>query len=190
MSRLTVFNFMSLDGRYADPGGDTSWHVHDPGGEAGQASNAFALEKLRTGNTLLMGRVTYQFMAGFWPTPAAKQHLPELAAGMNEAPKIVFSRTLKRADWRNTTLVKEDAVTTVRRLKHTHPTDLTVLGSASLLRQLADADLVDEYQLMIDPVLLGAGRSIFDGLTGRRVLALKTTRVLPGGSLVVAYAPS
>jgi dihydrofolate reductase len=190
MPRLTVFNFMSLDGRYADPGGDTSWHAHDPRGEGGRAGNAFAVENLRAGATLLLGRVTYQLMAGFWPTPAGKQHLPELAAAMNAAPKIVFSRTLEKADWTNTTLVKKDAVEAVRRLKRSHTTDLAVLGSASLLRQLADAGLIDEYQLMVDPLLLGAGRSVFEGLRDQRPLGLKSTRVLPGGSVVLSYTPA
>jgi dihydrofolate reductase len=190
MRKLTVFNFMSLDGHYADPSGDTSWHAHDPSDEVGQAGNAFAVERLRSRSTLLLGRVTYQLMASFWPTPAAKQLLPDLAAGMNESPKIVFSRTLEKADWQNTILMKEDVVESTRRLKRTHGTDLAVLGSASLLRQLAEADLIDEYDLMVDPVLLGAGPSIFDGLTRSHPLKLKTTRVLPGGSVLLAYVPA
>ena len=186
MSKLTIFNFMTLDGYAADRDGDTSWHAHDPTGEGAK----LAAERLGQGNTLLFGRKTYEMMASFWPTPMARQQMPDVAAGMNRAEKIVFSRTLGRAAWEHTTLVEEDAVAATARLKREHPRDLTVLGSGSLLRQFADAGLIDELQLMVDPLLLGGGRAIFSGLARPLPLTLVASRPLANGALFLSYHPA
>jgi dihydrofolate reductase len=183
MNRLTSFHFISLDGYYADPRADTSWHPRD------EAGSAYAVERMQSGNTLLFGRVTYEFMASFWPTPTAIEHLPELAERMNRADKIVFSRTLKKADWRGTRLIADDAVDSVRRLKETSERDMTLLGSGSLLKQLAEHALIDEFQFMVDPIALGAGRSIFSGIDHRLALKLKNTRAFPSGAVVLSYTP-
>src|SRR5512134_4026934 len=119
MRRLTVFNLMSLDGYIAGEGGDISWHNVDE--EFQELANAAS----NSGNTLLFGRVTYELMASFWPTPEAIRTDPVVAAGMNEAEKIVFSRTLQKVDWNNTMLVKDDMLAEVRRLKQQSGKDLT-----------------------------------------------------------------
>src|SRR5690606_14707123 len=149
MRKLGVFNLVSLDGYIAGPGGDISWHRVDEEfqADAEQVSNA--------GNTLLFGRVTYELMAGYWPTPAALQDDPVVAQGMNSAPKIVFSRTLEKADWANTRLVKDNLLDEVHRLKQQSATDLVILGSGSIVAQLADAGLIDSYQMLLVPVVLG-----------------------------------
>ena len=146
MGKLTVFQFMTLDGYYADPDADTSWHTHVPGGE----SSGYAAEMLALGSTLLFGRLTYEFMASFWPTPTAKALMPEVAAAMNAADKVVFSRTLETADWKNTSIVRGDAVQAVKGMKESSAKELTVLGSASLLRQFSESGLVDEFQFMLE----------------------------------------
>ncbi len=111
MRKLTVFNLMTLDGYIAGEGGDISWHNVDE--EFQELANAAS----NSGNTILFGRVTYELMAGFWPTPEAIRTDPIVAAGMNKAEKVVFSRTLQKADWNNTRLVKDDMLAEVRRLE-------------------------------------------------------------------------
>lgn len=171
MQRLGVFNLMTLDGYVAGEGGDISWHnAEDPEFQtlAEGASNS--------GSTLLFGRVTYQLMEGYWPKPEALKSDPVVAKGMNESPKIVFSRTLKEAAWSNTRLVKDDLLEEVRRLKRRDGKGLTVLGSPGIVAQLAQAGLIDDYQLLVNPVALGKGKTMFEGLKDRLSLRLQGAR--------------
>ncbi len=184
MRKLLVFNLVTLDGYFAGPDGDISWHqVDDEFQElANQASNS--------GNTLLFGRVTYQLMANYWPTPEALKTDPVVAAGMNSSEKIVFSRTLTTADWNNTRLAGGDMIEEVRQLKQGSGKDLTVLGSGSVVRQLAEARLIDEYQILLNPVVLGKGRTMFEGVKGPRSFKLAKTRVFKNGNVLLTYHPS
>jgi dihydrofolate reductase len=183
MRKLSVFNLMTLDGYIAGPGGDISWHNVDE--EFQELANGAS----NSGNTLLFGRVTYELMAGFWPTPEAMTTDPVVAAGMNKAEKIVFSRTLKRADWNNTRLVKDDMPGEVRRLKQGAGKDLTVLGSGSIVAQLAEEGLIDEYQVLLNPVVLGSGKTMFEGLKHRLALKLVRTRTFGNGNVLLTYVP-
>jgi dihydrofolate reductase len=184
MPTLSIFNFTTINGYFADPDGDTSWHSH--GGEEATYSE----ESLAAGNMLLFGRVTYEMMKSFWPTPRAAQQFPAVAKGMNDAEKIVFSTTLKHGDWTNTRIVNDDPADEVRRLKATSSKNMTVLGSGTIVTQLAAQRLVDQYQIMIDPVALGAGRTIFEGMSQRLDLRLETSRVFTSGVVLLTYAPA
>lgn len=119
----------------------------------------------------------------------AAQAMPDVAAGMNAMPKVVFSRTLESADWSNTELVKCDMVETVRRMKNDPGPDMTILGSGSIVTQLAATGLIDRFQIVVNPIALGAGKSLFSGLTHRLDLTLTQTRVFANGSVVLWYAP-
>ena len=130
MRKLIVFNLVTLDGYFTGEGGDISWHSVDA------EFNEVAEEKSNAGNTLLFGRLTYELMAGYWPTPEAIRNDPVVAEGMNKAEKIVFSRTLEKAEWNNTRLVRTDMIAEVRKLKQQSGHDLTVLGSGSIVSQL------------------------------------------------------
>src|SRR5262245_50251577 len=154
MQKLSVFNLVTLDGYISGSGGDISWHRVDP------EFQEYAEKNSNSGNTLLFGRVTYELMASYWPSPEALKDDPILARGMNSSPKVVFSRTLKKADWPNTRLVKDDMLGEVRRLKQQSGKDLTVLGSGSIVAQLAQAGLIDEYQILLNPVMLGKGKTM------------------------------
>lgn len=184
MARVSIFNFTTLNGYFASADGDTSWHVH--GGEEAKYSE----QALAAGNTLVFGRVTYEMMKAFWPTPQAAQAFPIVAKGMNDAEKIVFSRSLTEADWSNTRVVNADPADEIRRLKETSAKDLTVLGSGTIVTQLAVHGLVDEYQLMLDPVALGAGRTIFEGMSLRLHFRLQASRVFESGVVLLTYAPA
>jgi dihydrofolate reductase len=184
MRKLTIFNLMTLDGYIAGPGGDISWHNVDE--EFQELANAAS----NSGNTLLFGRVTYELMAGFWPTPEAIKTDPIVAAGMNKAEKIVFSRTLQKAEWNNTRLVKDDMPGEVRRLKQGTGKDLTVLGSGSIVAQLAEEGLIDEYQVLLNPVVIGKGKTMFEGLKNRLALKLVRTRTFGNGNVLLIYVPA
>ena len=181
MRTLNVFNFITLNGFYQGADGDISWHRH------GEEESKFSDENSQRGSTLLFGRITYQHMAAFWPTEMAKQRAPVTADGMNKSEKIVFSKTLKKADWQNTRLINDDLVSTVRRLKEESGNPITILGSGSIVSQLTDAGLIDTYGFMIDPVALGNGTPVFKGITNKLDLQLTESRVFKSGIIYATY---
>ncbi|MEW5976794.1 MAG: dihydrofolate reductase family protein [Acidobacteriota bacterium] len=184
--KLDAFMQISLDGYYCDLHGDMSFAHKPPSDEEWRE---FVTGNASSGGMLLFGRTTYDMMAAWWTTPMAAQVMPEVAARMNTMPKLVFSRTLRSADWTNTTLVKDDVVGTIRRIKDEPGPDMTILGSGSIVTQFADAGLLDALQVVVNPIALGAGKSLFSGLTKRLNLVLADTRVFRNGSVVLWYAP-
>jgi dihydrofolate reductase len=177
---------ISLDGYYCDARGDMSF-AHKPAEDV--EWHEFVAGNASGGGILIFGRTTYEMMAAWWPTPAAAQAMPRVAARMNAMPKIVFSRTLRSADWSNTTLVNNDLLGTVRRMKAEAGPDMAILGSGSIVKQLADAGLIDMFQIVVNPVAIGAGKSLFAGLARPLNLALMNTRVFGNGSVVLWYTP-
>lgn len=184
MQKLKVFNFITLNGFYKGPGEDISWHRH------GAEENDYAAGMLQSGDTLLFGRVTYELMAGYWPGEDAIRNDPAVASGMNNALKIVFSKTLKEARWNNTRLVSGNPEDEVMRLKQLPGKDMTILGSGSILTRLAGKGLIDEYQFMIDPVVLGQGTPVFSGISHNLDLRLTGTRTFKSGVILLIYAPA
>lgn len=181
MRKLRVFNLVTLDGYFSGEGGDISWHNVDA------EFQEYAEKNSNSGNTLLFGRVTYELMAGYWPSPEALKNDPIVAQAMNSSPKIVFSRTLKSADWANTRLVKDDMLGEVRRLKERSGKDLTILGSGSIVAQLAQAGLIDEYQILLNPVILGKGKTMFEGVKDKLALKLTEARTFGNGNILLCY---
>jgi dihydrofolate reductase len=183
MRKLSAFIFTTLNGFYQGSKEDISWHIH------GAEEHEYAVKSLKAGNTLLFGRVTYQMMASYWPMPIALKNDPIIAQGMNKAEKIVFSRTLKKAGWNNTRLVKNNIVEEVKKLKEMSGNNMTLLGSGSILTQFAEQDLIDEYQIMVDPVATGNGTTIFEGIKHKLNLKLTTTRIFKSGVVLLSYQP-
>ena len=184
MPKLNAFNFVTLNGLLKGPNEDISWHRH--GGEESE----YSTEMLESGNTLLFGRVTYEMMAGFWSTPAALEAFPAVADGMSRADKVVFSRTLTSVDWNNTRLVNGNVEEEVRAMKAAPGKDMTILGSGSIVSQLADRGLIDEYQIMVDPVALGDGTPLFKGIKNELKLRLTSTRTFGSGIVLLRYQPA
>lgn len=184
MRRLSVFNSITLDGYFTDKNADMSWaHNDDP------EWRAFTAENAKGQGVLLLGRVTYELMASFWPTPMAMQMMPEVAEGMNKLQKIVFSRTLETVSWKNTRLVKGDAVDEVRKMKTEAGENIVILGSGTIVSQLSQHRLIDEYQFVLVPIVLGQGRTMFDGLKDRLQLQRTNTRTFQNGNVFVCYEP-
>ena len=181
MRKLRVFESISIDGYFTDATGDMSW------AHAGQQDPEFAGwvgANASGGGELLFGRLTYQMMEAFWPTPVAAQQLPVVAKGMNAAKKHIASRTLKPT-WNNTHLLGGDLVEAVRALKRSDGPGITVLGSGNVAAQLGEAGLVDEYQFVMIPVALGGGRTVFTKGCGLRLVDQRAFRC---GNVVVTYA--
>jgi dihydrofolate reductase len=185
MRKLMVFNSMSLDGFIADTKGDMSWaHKQD------EEWNSFMARNASGDGVLVFGRKTYEMMAGYWPTPVAAQNSPLVAKRMNELQKIVFSRTMEKASWQNTTLLKGGLVEDVRRLKQEAGANLVILGSASIVAQLSDARLIDEYQIAVGSIALGGGKSMFAGIGEKLALKLVSTRSFQNGNVFLTYHPA
>jgi dihydrofolate reductase len=184
MRKLIVFNHVTLDGYFVGDNGDMSWaHMgnDDPEFQEFVAGNA-------SGESVLMfGRVTYDMMASYWPTPIADQHMPIVAKKMNETAKVVFSGTMDEALWSNTKLVKGNLVAEVKKMKDEDGPGLVILGSGSIVAQLAAEGLIDEYQVVIDPVVLGRGRTMFEGIPKMLSMKLTKTRSFNNGKIFLCF---
>jgi dihydrofolate reductase len=185
MRKLIVFNHVSLDGYFTDANGDMSW-AHKQDAEW----SAFVQENAKGGGELVFGRVTYDLMVSFWPTPFALESLPVVAERMNSLPKVVFSRTLDKASWNNTKLVKGDIVAEMRKMKAETGTGMVIMGSGSIVSQFTQAGLIDEYQIVISPIILGKGMTLFEGIKDKLNLKLTSSQTFGNGCVFLCYEPT
>jgi len=187
MRRLKVFNSVTLDGYFSDSNGEMTFtHKARESTEWREFTDRSAMN----GGVLLFGRVTYDLMCSFWTTQQAREMFPVVAEQMNNGPKVVFSRMLEKADWNNTRLVKSDLSAEVQKMKQEAGADLVILGSGSIVAQLAEARLIDEFQIALVPVALGKGRTMFEGMRERLSLKLMTSRVFKNGAVFLRYEPT
>jgi dihydrofolate reductase len=187
MRKLIVFNSVTLDGYFSGKNGDISWaHANSQDPEW----NAFVEENAKGGGELLFGRITYEMMAGYWPTPAASKNDPLVAEQMNNLPKVVFSRTLDRPSWKNTKVVKGDIAAEVRKMKKESGQGMAIFGSGSIVSQLTQQGLIDEYQIVVVPVVLGKGRTMFEGIKDKLTLKRTKTRAFGNGNVFLCYEPA
>jgi dihydrofolate reductase len=185
MRKVKVFNQISLDGYFTDAKGDMRW-AHEGSDEP--EFKEYVAGNARGGEgTLVFGRITYQMMESFWPTPQALEQMPVVAEGMNRRQKVVFSRTLDKASWQNTTLVKTDPVEAVRKMKQESGGDMVIMGSGTIISLLADAGLIDSYQFVLSPLALGKGRTMFEGVTKRLNMKQTSERTFKNGKVVLGY---
>jgi dihydrofolate reductase len=186
MRKIIVFNHVSLDGYFVDKNNEMSWAKAD---HQDAEWDAFVAENASGGGVLVFGRITYDLMASFWPTPFAIESMPVVAKGMNSLPKVVFSKTLQEAPWNNTKLVKGDPATEIRKMKQETGQDMAIMGSGSIVSQLSQARLIDEYQIVVNPIILGAGRTMFEGVKDKLGLKLTRTRAFGNGNVLICYEP-
>jgi dihydrofolate reductase len=186
MQKLIVFNNITLDGYFTGANGDFSWAQS---GTDDTELNAFVTDNAGGGGQLIFGRITYELMASFWPTPHAIKAFPKVALGMNSMQKTVFSNTLDHSSWNNTRFVKGDIVSEVRRMKAESGKGITILGSGTIVSQLAPEALIDEYQFMVNPVVIGKGRTMFEGIKQKLNLRLTKSRMFNNGIALLCYQP-
>ncbi len=183
MRKVILFNMITLDGLFEGPGDDIDWHNVD------EEFNHFAIEQTGSAGGLIFGRKTYQLMESYWPTPQAKNDDPEVAQLMNDLPKYVFSNSLQTVTWSRSTLMSGDAAEEITRLKEQPGNDLFIFGSADLAAYLTRKGVIDEYRLMVNPVILGRGKPMFDGLEQPLKLKLLRTRTFANGNILLVYQP-
>jgi dihydrofolate reductase len=184
LRKVIVFMMTTPDCYFAGPEGDIDWHNVD------EEFNEFANEQLNSVDTLLFGRVTYELMAGYWPTPTATTDDPIIAGQMNSLPKLVFSRTLDKAEWHNTRLIKDNVAEEVTRLKQQPGKDLIIMGSSNLSASFIDLGLIDEFRIMVNPVVLGDGKPLFKGIHDKLNLKLLKSRTFNSGNVLLYYQPA
>ncbi|GAB3783781.1 dihydrofolate reductase family protein [Dyella agri] len=187
MRKLIAFEMVTLDGCYATTDGDFGWtHRRERDAEW----DAFVEGNAGSGGELVFGRTTYQMMAAWWPSPAAAENEPRVAERMNALPKYVCSRTLREAAWNNTTLLQGEAAERLQALKREPGADLVILGSGELVAALAPTGVIDEYQLVVIPTVLGRrGKSLFGSLGRGMELRLVDSRRFGNGNMLLCYQP-
>jgi len=178
---------VTLDGFMAGPQGELDWHFP----LWNEEMSAFAVEQLSMMDSILLGRITYQAMAGYWPREGAREHCGakavSLASLMNGHTKIVFSKTLTTIPWQNTRVIRRNMAQEVSRLKQEPGLDMIVYGSGSIISKLMRLDLIDEYVLWVHPVVLGRGRSLFKEFPSKHLLQLLKTKTFSTGVVILYY---
>jgi dihydrofolate reductase len=193
MGDLVVTEFITLDGVIEDPGGGEKAFAHS-GWEfefnRGEEGNRFKTDELTAADVQLLGRITYQGFAAVWP--GIGEAAGDYGLKMNEMPKYVVSTTLSDDDatWDNSTVIRDDVPGAVRALKQQVDGDILVQGSATLVRSLAEHDLVDRYRLMMFPIVLGTGKRLFpEGIPSAKLQLDEVRPVGPDGAVTIVYGP-
>ena len=181
MRKVILINMVTLDGFFEGINHSIEWHNVD------KEFNEFAIEQLNSAEILIFGRKTYELMAGYWPSLAATNDDPMVAFKMNTISKIVVSRTLKKVDWENTRLIKENIKEEITALKNQSGKDLFLLGSAELASSLREMNLIDEYRIMLNPVAIGQGKTLFADLNHNLKLRLIKTRKFKSGNILLNF---
>jgi dihydrofolate reductase len=184
MGRLVVTEFLSLDGVMEGPGGDNDFKRGAWGFEfnRGEEGDQFKSDETMESDAMLLGRRTYEGFANAWP-----QRKGEFADKFNNMPKYVVSSTLSDPEWTNTTVVDGDLTEAVSEIKGRHDRDVLVHGSAQLVQELIERDLVDELHLMVFPVVLGTGKRLFGDTTDMKPLKLAESKVVGDGVAILVY---
>jgi dihydrofolate reductase len=196
MRRIVMFNWATADGYFAGPDGSLEWVVPD------EEQSKAAAESMPAFDTILFGRRTYELFEGFWPhavddSPTVPDpHDPgrrsrehrAIAIWLNETNKLVFSRTLKDVTWRNSRLVHELDPRAIETMKRQPGKDMIVFGSGSIVSQLTQHGLIDEYQLVVCPIFLGSGRPLLSGVSKSVRLDLLEAKAYPSGDVLLRYA--
>ncbi len=189
MRRIIVSNSMSLDGFASGPNGELDWFAFK-GFLKGTELGKYTRTLLRSVDAILLGRQTYEEFSGRWPTRTDDDVV--ITERMNNLPKFVFSRSLKQVawgDWGTAKLVREDTAATVSKMKQEPGRDMVVLGSFTLVSALMKVGLIDEYQLLVYPVVLGMGRPEFKDLNERYSLSLIDVKQFKSGAVKLVYQP-
>jgi dihydrofolate reductase len=187
LRKIIVTTWITLDGFLAGPNGEMNWVMVDQ--EMGQYED----DLVSSADTLILGRVTYQSFAGSWPhvpeNPSVSEGEKEYARKLNSMRKIVFSKSLEKAEWNNSQLVREILPNEIASMKQKPGKDIVIYGSASIVQAFTDLGLIDEYQLLVHPVVLGGGKPLFAGIAKPAQLNLLHTKSFPSGVIGLYYVP-
>jgi len=187
MNKIKMLNRISIDGYFASLNGASSgmdWFIHDP--EVDKATHAIGGNM----NSLILGGNTYRLFERYWVpvlnNPDSPVHEREIAEELTNMTKIVFSKSLKGSDWKNTRIYGDDLIKVARQLKQDSNSDILVLGSGSIVQQLANERLIDEYIFIVTPVVSGEGKALFSNVT-QLDLTLVESKTFESGNVVLHY---
>lgn len=192
MRKIVMLNRISIDGFFAGPNGEIDWFIHDP--EVDQAVHEIpgageAAPENQPG-MLLAGRITYQMFESYWPQVARDPNAPEgarkMADELNQMTKVVFSKTLPEVTWENSKLVRGNVAEEARRLKQGQGSDILIFGSGTIVQQLVDEGLIDDYLIIVTPVVMGAGQPLFKDAQ-KLNLELVEARGFKSGNVLLHY---
>ncbi len=189
MSKIITTTWVTLDGFIAGSNNEMGFvgEVYD------EAMGKYEYDLVSAADTLLLGRVTYESFAGSWPhvpdNPNASEGEKVYARRLNAMRKIVFSRTLPSVEWNNSTLMREIVPEEIQKLKQEPGNDMVIYGSASVIQELTNHGLIDEYQVLVHPFILGDGKPLFKNIKEQMKLKLVNTEARPSGVVVLTYQP-
>lgn len=187
MSKIVVTMWITLDGFIADSAGNIDWILGD------DELSEYELNIMKNADTMIFGANTYKDFAGYWPnvpdSPGAMDWEKIHAKNMNKAKKIVFSKTIAEPEWENTIVLNDIHEGEIQKLKNESKNSLLIYGSASIVQQLTNLGLIDEYQLLVHPVALGSGKPLFENLKSRLNLTLSETKKFSSGVICSTYHP-
>ncbi|GAA0363908.1 dihydrofolate reductase family protein [Bacillus horti] len=181
MGKLISQMMVSIDNFIEGPNQELDWHVVD------SEYNEYAEAMLYSVDAIFFGRITYEHMAGFWTTDFASEHSPVIAEKLNQLPKVVFSTTLEEATWSNTSIIKQDIEKEILALKQSEK-NLIILGSSDLVSSLTELGLIDEYHIIVNPIILGSGKPLFKGLGSQKELSLIEAKTFQSGNVLLRYS--
>ncbi len=187
MRKINVFNHLTVDGYFAGPHGEIDWFKVIKKDEEWEK---YTHKQSKSGSTLMFGHTTYEMMKSYWPTPDAIKNDPDMAKVVNISPKIVFSKTLKSVEegpnWKNIRILNEIRPEEILKLKEKE--DITIMGSGTIVQNLENLDLIDEYSLVVVPIILGAGKPLFKDAK-KTNLKLLEARAFKNGIVLLRYQP-
>jgi dihydrofolate reductase len=183
MGKLILSNFVTVDGFFEGQYQELDWHQVD------DEFQQFGIQQLNAAETLVFGRKTYEVMRNYWTTKEAMLNDPIIAEKMNACKKVVFSNTLSRVAWTNSVLTKSNIEDVIADLKDKSDKDILIFGSANLSSTFQRLNLIDEYRVMVNPIILGAGIPLFKPDNGRKHLKLIHTKTFTSGMILLSYEP-
>ena len=182
MKKIIAVEWLSLDGYFADSKNGTDWFVSD------EETWKYLLKTFRSFDTIVLGEVTYEMFSAYWPKPNPKDPNPkELIDFMNNSRKVVFSKSLKKAEWHNSVVMKDIVPKEIKKMKQGAGKDIVIFGSGSIVSQLTKLGLIDEYQFLVNPVFLGDGKPIFKSEDAKAKLKLLAAKKFESGNMMLRY---
>lgn len=182
MRKIIAIEWLSLDGFIAGTNGEIDWFVWN------EEIEEYSKEVMSSSDTMLFGRLTYELMAAYWPTPASDSENKIITDFMNNSPKVVFSKTISKVEWNNTSLFSEIDSRNIIEMKQNSGKDILIYGSGSIVSQLSKMKLMDEYRIFLNPVVLGNRKPLFQNVVERCTLNLVNTKSFKGGNVLLQYS--